>query len=207
MSAAPSVDGAGMLLVVDVQNSFAHPAHTPWLSAPDRARVEAAVERSAELVAAFRSAGAPVVWVRLVQSEDRPWTAARRLRGVADDEPWPGDEPCVLGTDGVDWYRISPAPGETVIDKRYYSAFRETALADVLAAHAPEWIAVAGLTTECCILATVYDAVQSGHRTVIVGDATAAYDDADHVAATRMMIANAATATTVDALTAAVGVR
>ncbi|MFD6882089.1 cysteine hydrolase family protein [Rhodococcus sp. NPDC060084] len=190
--AAPRVAPPRALLVVDIQSSFAAPEHTPWLAAADRARLERAIDNAAELVGAYRRTGHPVIWIRLVQTPQRPWAASRWLRGLGNDVPWPDEEPCVAGTDGMDWYRLHPEPGEQIVDKRFYSGFLETRLRDVLETLGVSDLAVAGLTTECCILATVYDAVQHGFRVTLVTDASASYDDSDHVAAVRMMTANAA---------------
>lgn len=169
--------GGTALLVVDVQRDFADPAMLPWLTPAARARVEAAVERVDALVTAARASGVRVVWVRLVQDPDHPWGTSRWLRGLLDasDDTLRDREPCRAGTPGADWYRVRPAPGEEVVDKRRYSAFHGTDLAASLRAAGTTWVTVCGLTTDCCIDATVRDGFQSGLRTVVAADATASY--------------------------------
>lgn len=174
----------GALLVVDVQRSFADPAFLRHLDPAARLRVAAAVAGTARAVAAARRSGTPVVWTQLRVPPDDVWPASNWFRGLAEDDPWPNEwEPCVEGTAGVEWYGVEPAAGEAVVPKRTYDGFHGTPLADVLAAAGAEWVAVAGLTSECCVLTTAGSAFTRGFPVVVVADATTAYDAAAHEAA------------------------
>lgn len=165
------------LLVVDVQRDFADPALLPWVDAAGRDRVAAAVERVDALVTAARASGVRVVWVRLEQDPDQPWEASLWLRGLlsASVDTLHEREPCLAGTPGADWYHVRPAPNEEVVVKRRYSAFHHTALEPSLRAAGTTWVVVCGMTTDCCVDATVRDGFQLGLRTVVAADATASY--------------------------------
>lgn len=199
----PGPLGKGALLVVDVQRSFADPAYLPWLDEAGLAAVDAAVTRTAWLVDQARATGVPVVWVALEQLPDAPWLTSLWLRGL-DEGTWPvPDEPCVLGTPGAEWYRVTPLPGETVVPKRRYSGFLGTGLEAHLREAGITWVVAAGLTSECCVDGTVRDAFQLGFRAVMTSDATAAYDTETHTHALSVLAQNAAVVATSASVAAA----
>lgn len=199
----PGPLGEGALLVVDVQRSFADPAHLPWLDEAGLAAVDAAVTRTAWLVDQARASGVPVVWVALEQLPDSPWLTSLWLRGL-DEGTWPvPDEPCVLGTPGAEWFRVGPLPGETVVPKRRYSGFLGTGLEAHLRETGVTWVVAAGLTSECCVDGTVRDAFQLGFRAVMTSDATTAYDAQTHTHALSVLAQNAAVVATSASVAAA----
>jgi nicotinamidase-related amidase len=61
-------------------------------------------------------------------------------------------------------------PGEPVIDKRFRDAFRETALAEVLAELAIDELVICGMHSEFCVDATVREAERRGYRVTLVED-------------------------------------
>lgn len=200
--ALPGPLGAGALIVVDVQRSFADPAHYRPASAEVARAVAAAVARVEALTTAARRNGLRVVWVRLEQKDSEPWLASDWLRGEPDGGVY--ERPCLAGTPGAQWFGVRPAPGETVITKRFYSGFLGTDLAGRLRQDGISWLLVSGLTTECCVAATAQDGVQLGFRMLISSDATAAYDLDWHRNALEMLAVNvglvASTADLADAL-------
>ena len=169
---------AGALLVVDVQRSFADLAYLGdyGLDTAAEAAIAAAIRTTAALVDTARAAGVPVVWIELASDPDRLWGASNWLRGRGFDEPMDDSEPCVIGTPGADWYGLEPAAGEPRVQKRHYSGFQGTELHALLQGLGVVWVAVAGLTTECCIAATATDAFQLDYPVLIPSDATAAYE-------------------------------
>lgn len=68
---------------------------------------------------------------------------------------------------------VAPAPGEDVFTKNDPSAFAGTDLAQALAERGVEWLIVVGAWTEACVAASVRDAVDAGHRVLLVKDACA----------------------------------
>ncbi|GAA1636249.1 cysteine hydrolase family protein [Actinoplanes couchii] len=184
-----ALTGRPALVVVDVQNSFAS------------AEVQAAVDVIAGLVDAARDSGVPVVWVGLGSDPERPWKTSAWLRQGDPDAPYGPDEPCVLGTPGAEWHRVSPAPGEIIVVKRAYSGFLGTPLEVLLRQEGIGWLAVCGLTTECCVAATATDACQLDWPVLIPHDATAAYEEALHEAALTQLALNVAVLTDAAELT------
>ncbi|MFG3022582.1 cysteine hydrolase family protein [Streptomyces sp. NPDC048254] len=166
------------LVVVDVQRDFAEPDRLAAYGLTDDclSAVDLAVTRVELLVTAAREAQVPVFWVELGSDPARPWGASNWLRGGDYDAPMGPDEPCVLGTAGAQWYRVRPAEREERVVKRGYSGFLGTDLDARLRAAGCGWLAVVGLTSECCVYATAQDAVQLDWPVVVPRDATAAYD-------------------------------
>ncbi|GAA2486325.1 cysteine hydrolase family protein [Winogradskya humida] len=187
------------LVVVDVQRSFADPEMIADYQ-PDLPAVAGAVERTAALVAAARDAGVPVVWVELGSEPDNRWRASQWLRSGDPAAPYGPGEPCVLGTPGAEWYGMAPQDDELRVVKRGYSGFLGTGLEEKLRDAGIGWVAVCGLTTECCVAATATDAFQLEFPVLIPQDAVAAYDaDVNH-AALESLALNVAVLTTSDEL-------
>ena len=203
----PAPLGEAALLVVDVQRDFADTERLPWLADDDRARVAEAVERAAGLVRSARSAGVRVVWAALEQDPDRPWGSSLWLRDLTEAplEDRLVREPCVAGTSGAEWFGTAPAPGEEVVVKRRYSAFHGPDLAELLRGHGVTWLTVCGLTTDCCVDATVRDGFQLGFRTVVAADATASYEEGLQAHALRALSRIAAVVAPADEVAAAWG--
>lgn len=190
------------LIVVDVQRDFADPERlAPYGLTPEAAdAVAAAVSRIADLVAAARRAEVPVVWVELATDPAHPWNASRWLR-TGDTEPIE-DEPCVIGTDGAEWFGVHPHEAELRVVKHGYSGFAGTDLAAQLRAEGIGWLTVCGLTTECCVAATAQDAMQADWPVVLPADATAAYELSLHEAALTALALNVAVVSSVDEVVA-----
>jgi nicotinamidase-related amidase len=182
------------LVVVDMQRSFADPALiAPYARSPGALdAVAAAVTATADLVRAARDSGVPVVWVELGSDPARRWRASRWLRTGDPDAPYGPDEPCVLGTPGAQWWGMAPAAGEIRVVKRGYSGFLGTGLEGELRAAGIDWLAVCGLTTECCVAATATDAAQLEWPVLLPRDAVAAYDHGVHKAALAQLAMNVA---------------
>jgi nicotinamidase-related amidase len=137
------------LLVIDVQRAFDDPG---WgeRNNPD------AEKRVAELLAAWRDAGAPVVHVR--HESEAPDGRFRR------------------GTPAFEFKaEAEPLPGEPVLDKRTNSAFVNTGLEERLRANGVEELVVVGLTTDHCCSTTARSASDLGFETWFVADATATH--------------------------------
>ncbi len=79
---------------------------------------------------------------------------------------------------GSKWVALDPRLGrrevETLVEKKYASAFFGTALASTLAALGVDTVLIAGATTSGCIRASAVDAIQHGFRPIVprqcVGD-------------------------------------
>lgn len=140
------------LVIVDIQNDYfpggAHP-----LAAP-----EAAAANARRLLDGFRAAGEPIVHVQHVwDAEDAPFMKP--------------------GTPGVEIHEsVEPVAGEPVVQKAYPNSFRETALAETLAARGVDHVVVCGMMSAMCVDATVRAAVDLGYAATVVHDACATCD-------------------------------
>jgi acyl-CoA reductase-like NAD-dependent aldehyde dehydrogenase/nicotinamidase-related amidase len=161
------------LVLVDFQNDFLDAAGLE----PYRSEV---VRRAAALVDAARESGVPVVHCVTAVDPDLDgrmphWKAAGR---------WS----CVRGTHGhAAPAELAPRPGETVVEKAFFSGFASSphgALDAALAAAGADSIVLAGVHLHGCVRATALDAYQRGFDVWIAEDAVAS-DDPLHSAVTR----------------------
>jgi acyl-CoA reductase-like NAD-dependent aldehyde dehydrogenase/nicotinamidase-related amidase len=162
-----------VLLLVDLQNDF---LDAPGLE-PPRSEV---VRRAAALLRAARDRGVPVVHCVTTVDRERDgrmphWKAADR---------WS----CVRGSRGhAPPAELEPGPGESVVDKAFFSAFASTApgaLDETLARWRADAVVLAGVHLHGCVRATALDAYQRGLEVWIAEDAVAS-DDPLHAAVTR----------------------
>lgn len=145
------------LLLIDLQNDY-FPGGACELEGSD-----AALANAAQLLAAARQNGTPVIHIRHIS-----------LR--------PGAGFFLPGTRGVDIHQgVAPAAGEAVIDKHFPNSFRDTPLRETLAALGVSRLLVAGMMTHMCVDATVRAAFDFGLECRVAADACAtralAYQD------------------------------
>jgi nicotinamidase-related amidase len=102
----------------------------------------------ARAVARARAAGVPVVWVQHADAE---------LPRGSSEWQWVPE--------------LVPAPGESLIHKQFNSAFEQTALEDTLAGTGAAHIVLAGASSNWCIRATAYAALERGYDLTLLQDA------------------------------------
>ena len=111
----------------------------------DAARIVKNVARAVERA---RAQGVPVIWVQ--QS----------------------DNDLVYGSPQWQWVpELVPAAGESLIHKRFNSSFEQTALEQELAERGATHIALAGASSNWCIRATAYGALERGYDLTLIRDA------------------------------------
>ncbi len=106
------------------------------------------VQRLAQVVARARAEGVAVLWV---QHQDE-----RLVPGSADWQWVP---------------ELVPAASEPRIDKRFNSAFEQTALEPLLAGLGATRIVLAGAASNWCIRATAHAALERGYDLTLLADA------------------------------------
>lgn len=172
------------LLVIDLQVDFAAPEGAMAQSGADMKAVQAAVGKIAELVDAARTANVPCIFTRAVTSPERQTEIEAEGR-ARHGEPVPTI--CLAGTHGVTFVEPRPREGELVITKQRYSIFPGTGLAETLKQRGIDSVIFCGLTTECCVQSSAWDAFERDFHVFIVQDAVAAYEPALHQAALRSL--------------------
>lgn len=130
----------------------------------DAWQVPRIVANVARLVDRARAEGVPVVWVQHA------------------------DETLQLGSAGWQWVpELVPAYGEPVIHKRFNSAFEQTSFEQELARVGATHVTLAGASSNWCIRATAYAALERGYDLTLVADGhtteTMVLDDGSRVEA------------------------
>ena len=122
-----------------------------------------------------RAARRPIAYVvdvetgarRLADSSDPALGAAIAARFRSDKS----------GFEGAEFVApLAPQPGEPVIRKHRYSAFKGTNLDTVLRARGIRSVVPTGVSTNVCVESTLRDAFETGHYTALPRDACASWD-------------------------------
>lgn len=89
----------------------------------------------------------------------------------------------IRGTDGTKPIPdLEPQPSDIILEKRRFSAFFKTDLDQTLRTLNIDTVAVGGINTHFCVLATAFDAVCNDFTTVILEDISAAFKREIHQA-------------------------
>jgi nicotinamidase-related amidase len=165
------------LILIDCQVDFGAPDGAMALQGADVTAAQAALTKALALTDAARRAGVPVVFVRLIT---RPGDESAIAREASQRRGKSLPALCVEGSCGAEFIGPDPQPGETVISKSRFSAFASTGLADHLGAEKIDTLVLAGLTTECCVQSSAWDALERDFHVFLAGDACAAYEPEQH---------------------------
>jgi nicotinamidase/pyrazinamidase len=77
---------------------------------------------------------------------------------------------------------LEPQPSDIILEKRRFSAFFKTDLDQTLRTMRVDTVAVGGINTHFCVLATAFDAICHDFSTIILEDLSAAYKRQIHEA-------------------------
>lgn len=165
-------------------------------------RAAPAVAHAAEVAAAARAAGLPVVYVTVGFRPGYPEIAPRNPTFTAMAQTGR----FVVGTPGADVTpALRPAAGDVVVVKRRVSAFAGTDLEIVLRAKGLETLILSGVATSGVVLSTLRHAADADYRAIVVEDACADRDEEVHRVLTGKVFPRQATVTTAAELVAALG--
>ena len=147
-----ALDPRTALVVVDLQKGTigSHPMAHP---------AENVIGRAAELAAAFRQRGLPVV---LVRHAGNPAGRTRYGQGGGD---WPPELTELVPGLGAE-------PGDLRVTKHSWSAFATTGLDAMLRALGVTQVVIAGVATSFGVESTARDAYDRGYHVTIAADAT-----------------------------------
>lgn len=207
----PHVDAAALaemlppartaLVVVDVQTDFAAPFGLLGRVGADLSGVEPAIDRIERLIAAARTAGATVAFMRVVT---RPETDPPALKMLMQRKGMAGGEAiCRAEGGGADYYRVQPQPGDIEVEKLLFNSFHGTDFEEQLRARGIETLVMTGFSTDCCVDATARDAFHRGYHVFVVSDACDAYQQGLHHGTLNVLQKNCALLTDTDAVVAA----
>ena len=137
------------LVVIDIQNDY-FPGGAMELEGAD-----AAAAHASSVLKKFREQKLPVLHVRHLSTR-------------------PGATFFLPGTEGAEIHaKVKPQAGETVIEKGFPNAFRQTPLEEVLKAQNIKSLVVAGMMTHMCVDASVRQAADLGYKVTLLGNACA----------------------------------
>jgi ureidoacrylate peracid hydrolase len=188
------------LVLIDCQVDFGAPDGEMARRGCDVTAAQVALAQAVTLADAARAARVPVAFVRLLTrpgGENRIAAEARARK--SDGEP----DLCVEGTHGAAFCGPIPQAGEAILSKTHFSAFSHTGLAEQLHAQGIDTLVLAGLTTECCVASSAWDAFERDFHVFIAADACAAYEDGLHLGALRALALSGATVADCDEFVAA----
>lgn len=168
------------LVIVDMQNDFVRvgaPMEVP--------AARASISTIRKLVAAFRAGAKPVVFTRYIADPFYRPLAGKLSWIKLLDAPTHACVPGFLRSYGdtnglldaaevID--ELTPLPGETVLDKIYFSAFHATDFKERLNRLEVDGLVFVGTLTEMCVEDSARHAVHYGFPTVLVEDAVSSND-------------------------------
>jgi len=140
------------LIVVDIQNDYFPDGKWPLAGA------EAAADNAARIIAAARTAGDLVVYIRHEFTvENPPFFKA--------------------GSEGAQIHpKVLNRPDEHVVVKNHVNSFRETDLSQVLDANGITEVVIVGSMSHMCVDAIIRAASDFGYKVTVVHDACASRD-------------------------------
>ena len=159
------------LVLIDCQVDFGAPEGEMAQRGANIAPAQSALANVQQLVDAARDAGVPVIFVRYVPVQDSAVRREAKARH-GDDEA----ELCVPGTHGAEFVGPQPCEDEQIVSKPLFSAFAGTGLNEQLHARGIDTLVLAGLTTECCVASSAWDAFERDFHVFVASDACAAYE-------------------------------
>jgi nicotinamidase/pyrazinamidase len=172
----PEYTDGTALLVVDVQNDFAHPKGSLYVQGGEE--VVPIINREIDRA---RAAGAPVVYTKDWHPDETPHFAKYGGRwpvhGVHDT--WGAEFPADLEVAGETIHKATgPEDGYSGFSVTHLPTGerRETGLEQDLRDKGVERVVIAGLTTDYCVKDTALDAVRKGFDTEVIVEATRPVD-------------------------------
>lgn len=188
--AGPDVSKSA-LIVVDMQNDFLHPDGAFGVMAKDHPErridmpfLASTIPTTARLIAAFRKAGRPVVYLAHVLKADYSDAAFPYWRGTTLKKT----SFLVEGTWGAQVVdELKPRDEEHLVIKKGFGGFANTPLDTILRNHGVTTCVVSGVTTCVCVSTTVRGGLEYNYRMMIVSDAVAEVSRETHEAELKTM--------------------
>ena len=188
------------VVVVDMQNDFCSPFGMVGRRGVDIAPIQALVEPIRRVLSSARSAGVPVVYLKMgyhsdlsdTGGPDAPnWFKVHAPAGVGETIVLAdGTTSRILirdtwNTEIID--ELAPEPGDLAMYKHRFSGFYETDLDQALRALGVRTLIFTGCTTSVCVESTLRDAFFRDYRCVLVEDCVAERERSSHDATLQLV--------------------
>jgi ureidoacrylate peracid hydrolase len=163
------------LVIVDMQKDFCTPGFGAAQAGRDLAPTRAIIPALSMLLETARAAGVLVVHVGFWNLPDHlsnsgPWLAQRRRATFSSDSL------AIADSEGSEFIEeLSPQPGELVVHKHRYSAFKGTNLDMILNVRRIRSTVITGVSTNACVESTLRDSFELGYYVAIPRDGTASW--------------------------------
>ena len=170
------------LLIIDMQKDFVLDGLACDRAGRDLTATRSIIPALGRLLAAARHVGTLVVHVGFWTLDDHasdsgPWLAQRRRATFSSDRVCMAD---TVGAEFID--ELSPRPGELVVHKHRYSAFKGTDLELLLRGHGIKTVITTGVSTNACVESTAREAFELGNYLCVPSDGVASWDNRLHQA-------------------------
>jgi len=173
------------VIVVDMQNDFGSKGGLLDRLGMSIAEIRAVIPPTARALAAARSAGIPIVYLKMAYlpdlsdlgASDAPNRIGHLQVGVGNTVAAPNGVPSRIlirdtwNTEILD--ELQPKPGDVILYKNRFSGFHQTGLDDLLKKKGIRRLIFTGCTTSVCVESTVRDAVFLDYAPVVLADCTA----------------------------------
>jgi nicotinamidase-related amidase len=158
------------LLLVDLQNDFCDPEGAIAKRSEDVSFITDTLPAIQELLEGARTAGVQVVHINAayggLYASEASLSAGAGVGATAC---------CVPGSWGAETIApLKPIDGEWLVTKHRFSPFPDSRLELLLRSNGIRTVVVCGVTTHCCVEATVRDACHKDYYAVVPGDCVAA---------------------------------
>jgi len=173
------------VIVVDMQNDFGAEGGMFARAGIDISGIQAVIPPTTRVLTAARSAGLPVVYLKMAfrpdlsdaGAPDSPnWLKHLPMRAGEEVTAPDGSGSRILIRDTWNTeivQELAPQPGDVVVYKHRFSGFYDTELDELLKSRRIENLIFTGCTTSVCVESTLRDAMYRDYRCVLLEDCAA----------------------------------
>ncbi len=166
------------LVVVDMQNDFVREG--AGMEVP---QARDTIRANQKLISFARSKAMPVVFTKFMAGpkESILWNWSPQIRSCGACKRnavryYPDVKKELSCTDIID--ELYPQKGDYIVEKYWYSSFRNTNLIDILRSEDRDTVIVTGTVTQICVEDTVHDAFTNGLKAIVASDAVSSFAQA-----------------------------